>query len=130
MTDDKDARIAALEAQLAEVADERDKALEELGKVIMACPAGQRSMPISATVASMRTRIATLEIQLAEALKALAPFAKLADVYDKHPTESFRRNHTDDTPIHSWFPAYCDGVTITVGDARHAAKVLNTDDRR
>lgn len=55
------ARIAALEAKLAETAKERDEALEELGKVIMACPVGQRSMPISATVASMRARLSALE---------------------------------------------------------------------
>lgn len=64
-----------------------------------------------------RERIAELE-------RALAPLAKVADVYDKHPMEDFRRNHTDDTPVYAWFPAYCDSVAVTVGDARNAARIL------
>lgn len=85
----------------------------------------QRRIAVLETqLAAARKRAYALEDRIAELERALAPFAKVADVYDKHPMESFRRNHTDDTPIYSWFPAYCDGVTITIGDARHAARIL------
>lgn len=56
-------RATAAEAKLAEVERERDQRLEELGRVIMACPQGMRTSPASDGVRQLRAAYEARQLQ-------------------------------------------------------------------
>ncbi len=73
----KDSTIAALTAERDEARKELDERLDDLGRVIMACPMSPetRTAPAHIGVRVMRSRLDAAKARIAVLEKALEPFA-------------------------------------------------------